>query len=123
MTRLLPILAALLLTACALPPAPAPEFSGKYGNACLPEAIAMSQSLRKHGIEARVLGIYTEKWGHAVTTYLYPPGQNRLWAWDSTWKSLRVRAWTDDADSIAKSWLAATHPGTTLRTATFLDTP
>ena len=123
MTPLLPLLAALLLAACALPPAPEPEFAGKFGNACLPEAIAMSQSLKKHGIESRVLGIYTPTWGHAVATYLYPPGQNKLWAWDSHWKSLRVRAWTDDADSIARTWLATTHPGTPLKTAQFLDTP
>ena len=121
MTHLLPALCALLLAACALPPAPEPEFAGVYRNACLPEAIAMAQSLKKHGIESRVLGIYTPQWGHAVCTYLYPPGQNRLWAWDSTWKSLRLRAWTNDADSIARNWLAATHPGTPLRTARFLD--
>ena len=121
MTRLLPILAALLLAACALPPAPEPEFAGRYGNACLPEAIAMSQSLKRHGIESRVLGIYTPTWGHAVCTYLYPPGANKLWAWDSTWKSIRLRAWTDDADSIARNWLASTHPGTPLKTAQFLD--
>ena len=121
MTHLLPALCALLLAACALPPAPEPEFAGRYGNACLPEAIAMSQSLKRHGIESRVLGIYTPTWGHAVCTYLYPPGQNRLWAWDSTWKSLRLRAWTNDADSIARNWLAATHPGTPLRNAQFLD--
>ena len=113
--------ACLCLAACALPPAPEPEFAGRYGNACLPEAIAMSQSLKRHGIESRVLGIYTPTWGHAVTTYLYPPGANKLWAWDSTWKSLRLRAWTNDADSIARAWLASTHPGTQLRTATFLD--
>ena len=121
MTRLLPFLACLLLAACALPPAPEPEFAGRYGNACLPEAIAMSQSLRKHGIESRVLGIYTAEWGHAVCTYLYPPGKNQLWAWDSTWKSLRLRAWTNDADSIARTWLSATHPGTPRKHAQFLD--
>jgi hypothetical protein len=122
-SRYLTLLAALCLAACALPPAPEPEFAGRYGNACLPEAIAMSQSLKKHGIESRVLGIYTDKWGHAVCTYLYPPGKNQLWAWDSYWKSLRLRAWTSDADSIARAWLMSTHPGTPLNHAQFLDTP
>lgn len=122
MTKHLPILAACLcLAACALPPAPEPEFAGRYGNACLPEAIAMSQSLKKHGIESRVLGIYTPQWGHAVCTYLYPPGKNQLWAWDSHWKSLRLRAWANDPDSLARAWLAATHPGTPLKHAQFLD--
>lgn len=122
-SRYLTLLACLLLAACAHPPAPEPEFAGVYRNACLPEAIAMAQSLKRHGIEARVLGIYTEKWGHAVTTYLYPPGANKLWAWDATWKSLRVRAWTSGSDSIARNWLSHTHPGTTLKHAQFLDTP
>ena len=124
MTKLLPILAAclLLLAACATrPPAPEPEFAMRYGNACLPEAIAMAQSLRAHGITAKVLGIYTPKWGHAVCVYMYPPGKNQLWAWDSYWKSLRVRAWADDADSTARAWLTHTHPGTPLTRAEFLD--
>jgi hypothetical protein len=114
--------AAALLAACAVkPPAPEPEFASKYGNACLPEAASMAQSLRQHGITARVLGIYTPEWGHAVTTYLYPPGKNQLWAWDSTWKSLRLRAWADDATSTARAWLANTHPGTPLKRAEFLE--
>jgi hypothetical protein len=122
MTRALLAAALLTLAACAVkPPAPEPEFAAKYGNDCLPEAAVMAQSLRKHGISARVLGIYTAQWGHAVCTYLYPPGQNQLWAWDSYWKSLRLRAWTSDADSIAQNWLAHTHPGTPLRRAEFLE--
>jgi hypothetical protein len=123
MTKALPLLAAsLLLAACATkPPAPEPEFAARYGNACLPEAASMAQSLRAHSISARVLGIYTAQWGHAVTVYFYPPGQNKMWAWDSYWKSLRVRAWADDADSTARAWLASTHPGTPLRRAEFLE--
>ena len=121
MTRLA-LISCLLLTACATnPPAPEPEFAAKYGNACLPEAIVMAQSLRKYNIHARVLGIYTQDWGHAVCVYLYPPGENKLWAWDSHWKSLRVRAWTDDPESIARNWLASTHFGTPLKRAEFLD--
>jgi len=121
MTRLA-LISCLLLTACATnPPAPEPEFAAKYGNACLPEAIVMAQSLRKYNIRARVLGIYTQDWGHAVCVYLYPPGENKLWAWDSHWKSLRVRAWTDDPESIARNWLANTHFGTPLKRAEFLD--
>jgi hypothetical protein len=124
MTKLLPLLAAclLLLAACAVtPPAPEPEFAMRYGNACLPEAIAMAQSLRAHQITAKVLGIYTPTWGHAVCVYMYPPGQNKMWAWDSYWKSLRVRAWSDDADSVARNWLAQTHFGTPLTRAEFLE--
>jgi hypothetical protein len=121
--RLLPLLALLLLlAACAVkPPAPEPEFASKYGNACLPEAASMAQSLRAHGISAKVLGIYTPSWGHAVCVYFYPPGANKMWAWDSYWKSLRVRAWADDATSVATNWLAQTHFGTPLKRAEFLD--
>jgi hypothetical protein len=44
-----------------------------------------------------------------------------MWAWDSYWKSRRVRAWADDADSTARAWLTHTHPGTPLTRAEFLE--
>lgn len=112
----------LILAGCATtPPAPEPAFSDRYRNACLPAAAAMAQSLRGHGITARVLCIETPAFAHAVTVYLYPPGANRLWAWDEKWKSLRLRAFADDPRGIALAWLRITHPGKQLLAADFLE--
>ena len=109
--RIVAPLIALLLAGCATnPPVDQPYFAGKYRNACLPEAIAMTQALRQSGIQARVLTIYTPKFGHALCVYMYPTGQNKLWVWDSHWKSVNLRAWYDDPDSIAKAWLNWAHP-------------
>jgi hypothetical protein len=87
------------------PPVDAPPWAGRYKNACLPEAIVMAQGLQREGIQARVLSIHTDEWGHAVCAYLYPPGQNRLWAWDSHWQSVPLRAWWDSPESIARAWM------------------
>jgi len=111
----------LALSGCALPPAPEPEFSGRYKNACLPEAIAMTQALKKSDIQARVLRISTKDWGHAVCVYLYPTGANRLYVWDSYWKSVNLRAWFDNPVSIANAWLKYAHPDAQLINASFLD--
>jgi len=93
----------------------------KYGNDCLPQAIIMTQSLKEKGIEANVLTIYTDKWGHAICVYMYPLGQNKLWAWDRFWKSMRLRAWKDDPDSIAREWLRLTLSEDKLKYAVFQD--
>lgn len=103
------------------PPVEQDGWIGRYGNACLPEAIAMAQGLREKQIFAKVLRISTQEWNHAVCIYLYPPGANKLWVWDSHWMSLRVRAWTDDPVSIAKAWLRITHPFTDYQSAEFHD--
>ena len=120
--RTLLAIAILIVTGCAIqPPAEQGNWIGKYGNACLPEAIAMAQGLREKQIFAKVLRISTDEWNHAVCVYLYPPGQNQLWVWDSHWMSMRVRAWTNDPASIAKAWLKITHPWTDYRSAEFYD--
>jgi hypothetical protein len=104
---------ALLLAACtSKPPVDAPPWVGRYKNACLPEAISMAQGLEREGIQARVLSIHTADWGHAVCVYLYPSGKNRLWVWDSHWKSVRLRAWWDSPESIARAWMAWRHDQT-----------
>ena len=117
------ILALILITlaGCAMPPVPEPEFAGIYKNACLPEAIAMTQALRKSGIQARVLRIGTKEWGHAVCVYIYPTGANKLYVWDSYWKSVNIRAWYDDPNDIANAWLKWAHPKISLVNANFLD--
>jgi hypothetical protein len=81
----------------------------------------MAQGLREKGIQARVLRIQTPKWGHAICSYLYPPGKNTLWGWDSHWKSNRLRAWSDDPDSIAREWIRVTLSDQPLTAAQFLD--
>jgi hypothetical protein len=121
MRKLLAI-AALFLSGCAVnPPAEAPDWIGKYKNACLPEAIAMTQGLKAIGIDAKVLTLYTDNWGHAVCVYMYPPGKNQMWAWDSYWKSLRMRAWSNDPRSIARAWMTAVGKKDSLTNALFIE--
>ena len=115
------VIATLAFVGCASLPVKQPSFAGRYKNACLPEAIAMAQGLKEKSIQARVLRIQTNDWGHAVTVYLYPTGANKLYAWDSYWQSINLRAWFDNPTSIANAWLNYTHPNLTLANATFLD--
>jgi hypothetical protein len=119
--RLLLSLTIILLLGCSSTPVKEPEIAGKYKNACLPEAIMMRNALKKSGVEARVLAIYTPKLGHAICVYLYPPGKNQLWGWDSYWKSLRLRAYTDDPEGVAKAWLRWASPTDTLTRAEYIE--
>lgn len=114
-------IAILVLAGCTSLPVEQPSFAGRYKNACLPEAIAMAQGLREKSIQTRVLRIQTKDWGHAVTVYLYPTGANKLYVWDSYWKSVNLRAWYDNPVSIATEWLNYTHPKIPLVNAVFLD--
>lgn len=121
MKLLLIFVTIIALSGCASSPVAEPEFAGIYKNACLPEAIAMTQALKKSDIQARVLRIQTKDWGHAVCVYLYPTGANRLYVWDSYWKSVNLRAWYSDPNSIATAWLMYAHPTLALVNASFLD--
>ena len=116
-------IACLLLAGCAInPPVAAPVWSAEHKNACVPEAAAMAQGLKGAGIQAHVLLIYTPAWNHSVTSYLYPTGQNRLWVWDSTWKSIEVRSYFADAPMTARAWLVATGRSPSILTsAKFLE--
>lgn len=105
-----------MLAGCAqMPPAPPPPFAAKFSQACLPEAAAMREGLSRYNVQARVIaysyGVGRPPRGHAICAYLYPVGANQLWAWDSTWGSVRLRAWWDDARDIARQWSRRT--GTT----------
>jgi hypothetical protein len=120
MKRLLAI-AILALAGCTSLPVEQPAFAGRYRNACLPEAIAMAQGLKEKAIQTRVLRIQTKDWGHAVCVYLYPTGANKLYAWDSYWQSINLRAWINNPTSIADAWLNYTHPNNELVDAMFLD--
>ena len=121
MKTLLAILS-IILTGCVTnPPTTTPSWIGQYKNACLPEAIAMAQGLRNVGIQSRVVRIGTNRWNHAICTYLYPSGSNTLWGWDSYWKSNRLRAFSNDPKSIARAWMYVTLSDATFVSAEFLD--
>lgn len=93
----------LMLAGCAsVPPVDTPPWVGRYKNACLPEAVAMQAGLEKVGIKSKVLVIETSRWNHAVCVYVY---RDRLFVWDSHWKSNQVRAWFDDANMVGRKWL------------------
>lgn len=113
--------AALLLSACSAPPAKGPEYAGRYNNACLPEAIGMVQGLKGAGIQGKVLTVRTPSWGHALAVYLYPPGQNRLWCWDSRWKSIEVKAFYSNPDQVAAGWMRRTAHSESVLAADFLE--
>jgi len=112
----------LYLTGCtSTPPTNVPEWVGKMKNACLPEAIVMTQGLKKEGIQAKVLSIHTKDWGHATCVYLYPPGKNRLWVWDNHWQSVPLRAYWDDPYNIARAWMAWRYDETPVAKAYFQE--
>jgi hypothetical protein len=115
------VIAILAFAGCSTLPVSEPSFAGRYKNACLPEAIAMTQALKKSDIQSRVLRIQTKDWSHAVTVYLYPTGANKIYVWDSYWKSVNLRAWYDNPTSIANAWLDYTHPKISLVNAEFLN--
>ena len=121
MKYLIPILLIALAGCTSSPPVNQPEFIGKYKNACLPEAIAMTQALKQSGIQARVLIVNTPDFSHALSCYLYPVGQNKLWVWDSYWKSMNLRAWWNNSDSVAKEWLKWCTTDTKLVSSHFLE--
>jgi len=120
--RVLIAIACLCIAACSTrPPVAEPAFSGHMRNGCLPEAAAMVEGLHGAGIQARGLLVTTPTWRHAVAVYLYPTGDNRLWVWDSTWKSVRVRAWWSDPSGIARAWISSTGRNTSILSASFLE--
>jgi len=117
-TKVILIAAILFLTSCVNPPATGLPF--KYGNDCLPQAISMTEGLRNKNIEADVLTISTPTWGHALCRYMYPKGKNTLWVWDHDWKSLKLKAWKDDPNSVANAWMKATQHDEFVVNAEFL---
>ena len=109
----------ILLTGCQnSPPIDSPPWVGEYKNACLPEAITMTEGLKKAGIEAKVLIIATPKWRHAVCVYRY---KDKTWVWDSYWKSIAVWPNMDRPDIVAKNWLRFTSGDLEVKEAVYLQ--
>ena len=93
-------------------------------NACLPTAIAMQAGLQRQGIESRVVRYAYHRQGavvgHAVTAYLFPPGENKLWVYDFE-GSTRARAYFSDALGIASQAEIARGRNRSIIQAEFLD--
>ena len=105
--RLVLVLLLVLLTACQTTPTNPEFWMEKEINACLPTAIIFKQSLRKYDIWSEV---FRYSWkdsqtgkirGHAMVAYLYPPGKNQLWTYDSG-GSWRTYAYTNNVKGIAQ---------------------
>jgi hypothetical protein len=95
----------LLLAACASSePRSAEQWMARERNACLPAAVSMAEGLKRQGVQAKVVRYgYNrngKRIGHAITAYLYPPGDNQLWTYDYE-GSWRTRAFWEDAMGIA----------------------
>lgn len=97
----------VLTAACASDlPIKEPSVAGKFENACLPEAVILKEALLQAHIESKILIIHATTWSHAAVVYVYPRENPKVWVWDSTAKSLQVRASYDNPAQIAKAWLA-----------------
>lgn len=96
----------IFLTGCVTHPKNPEYWIEKEINACMPTAIIFKQSLRKYDIWSEVFRYsYKDKTGkfrgHAMVAYLYPPGKNQLWTYDSM-GSTRIRAYTNNILDIAQ---------------------
>lgn len=106
MKKILLILCGFLL-ACETTPKNPEAWIESEINACVPTAIIFKQSLRKYDVWAEVFRYtyYNEDkrryGGHAMVAYLYPPGKNQLWTYDSM-GSYRTHAFTNDVNAIAR---------------------
>jgi len=120
--RALSILAALLICSCT--PRNPESWMAFERNACLPTAIAMQAGLKRQGIESRVVcysyGRNGAVVGHAVTAYLFPPGENKLWIYDFE-GSTRARAYFSDCLGIASQSEIARGRNRSIIQAEFLD--
>lgn len=100
------ILIIAFLAACETVPKNPEAWMEMEKNSCLPTAIVFKQALRKYDVWARVFTYQynptnSKALGHAMVAYLYPPGENKLWTYDS-FGSFRIRAYTNDLATIAR---------------------
>lgn len=107
MIKSLLIVVCIFLCACQTTPPHPEQWMIEGQNSCLPTAIVYKQSLRKYDVWAKVFTYQfvdsrTGKMaGHAMCAFLYPPGKNQLWAYDS-YGSTRIRAFTNNVADIAQ---------------------
>lgn len=100
------IISAIMICSCISTPKNPESDIERQVNACLPSAITMREGLVKSGVWSDVLLVHwtdTKPRGHAYAIYLYPPGKNKLWAYDRDWGSIRVRAFKDNPMAVAVS--------------------
>jgi hypothetical protein len=113
----------LAFVACASTPKNPEAWMEREINACLPTAIAFREGLRKYNVWAEVLVARwwdgTQPRGHAYTAYLYPPGRNQLWTYDS-WGSIRSRAFKNDPLAVARTANVQRNQSTQQLTAEYL---
>lgn len=121
MKKILLFLCFFLVGCVTHPPLVEKGLKFRYDYDCLPQAIIMTEALKEKGVEAKVLSIYTDKWGHSICIYMYPKGKNQMWGWDRMWMSNRIRAWKDDPNGIAKEWMRITLSDATLNYAVFQE--
>ena len=117
----------LLALACALAactPSNPEAWMAFEKNACLPTAISMRSGLQRQGLQAHVVrysypanGTLT---GHAVCSYLFPPGDNKLWVYDYQ-GSTRARAYFADPLGTARAAETARGRDGQIFSAEFLD--
>jgi hypothetical protein len=93
----------LLFVGCSSVPKNPESWLEFEKNACLPTAIVYKKSLEKDQIWGKIVSYqyHNQNLGHAIATYLYPPGQNKLWTYDYL-GSYRARAYVDNPLQIAR---------------------
>jgi len=104
MKILISSLFAVLLVGCQYQPVSEPEVSGKFNNACLPEAAIMTESLKQCGINAEVIIVTEARWSHAVVAFVYPADSEDVWVWDSKYKSIKLDAKWGQTSEIIDAW-------------------
>ena len=104
MKSLITPLLTIWLVGCQPLPVSEPEISGKFSNACLPEAAIMTESLIQSGIEAELIIMDELHWSHAVVAFVYPADSKDVWVWDSKYKSIRVQATWGNTSEIISAW-------------------
>ena len=113
-----------MLVACESTPKNPQNWMELQQNACLPTAIIYKKSLdNKKNIWSKIIIYqYTHKnMGHAIVTYMYPPGENRLWTYDYL-GSYRAKAYKDNPMQIAReAEKARERNADKIKSAYFLD--
>jgi hypothetical protein len=112
----------LMMGGCeSLPPIPLSEFMGRADNACMPEAILLTENFHQQGITAKVLLVTTRTYSHALVAFLYPATKPSVWVWDSNYGVIKLDAPFDDASAIAREWVHANQLDDSVVVAAFLQ--